>query len=159
MDKFKNFITKLYTDFKSLIKNIFKTDISKLRFETVASLLVKTILFMALIKDSNAAQIKFINIDIKYWFIYIAFILIFYSFGYLLSKSKQVVFLVVYNLLYSSILIADLWYYRVNRDVYGLKNILFPGTFNVMNGSLINFNIIDLIFIIFVLILIERNKL
>lgn len=148
MDKFKNFVTNLYTDFKGGVKRVFNTDISKLRFETVVSLLIKTVLFMALIRDGNAAEIKFINIDVKYWFIYVAFILIFYSFGYLLSKGKQIVFLIAYNIFYSLMLVADLWYYRVNKDVYGLKNILFPETFNVMKGSLINFNVIDLIFII-----------
>ena len=95
MDKFKNFVTNLYTDFKGGVKRVFNTDISKLRFETVVSLLIKTVLFMALIRDGNAAEIKFINIDVKYWFIYVAFILIFYSFGYLLSKGKQIVFLIL----------------------------------------------------------------
>lgn len=152
MKKLKNIVVKIYLESKNLIKGIFKNDISKLRFETVASLLIKTILFMSLVKEENAVQIKFVNIDIKYWFIYIAFILIFYSFGYLLSETKQTVFLILYNILYSSILVIDLWYYRVNRDVYGLKNILFPDTFNVMKGSLINFNVIDLIFIVDILL-------
>lgn len=148
MNKLKNFIINFGLDVVALVKKIFKTDISRLRFETVTALLIKTVLFMTLVKVSDAVTLKFININIKYAFIYAAFILLFYSFGYLLSKNKQIVFLIGYNALYSAMLIVDLWYYRVNRDVYGLKNILYPGTFNVMKGSLINFNIIDVVFII-----------
>lgn len=153
MNKVKEFIVKIGTEFWTLIKKILKTDISKLRFETVVALLIKTVIFMTLVKASDAAQIKTINIDIKYAFIYLAFILVFYSFGYLLSKGKQVVFLILYNLAYSAILIADLWYYRVNRDVYSLKNILFPDTFNVMNGALVNFKAIDLIFVVDIILI------
>ena len=148
MNKLENFIINFGLDVVALVKKIFKTDISRLRFETVTALLIKTVLFMTLVKVSDAVTLKFININIKYAFIYAAFILLFYSFGYLLSKNKQIVFLIGYNALYSAMLIVDLWYYRVNRDVYGLKNILYPGTFNVMKGSLINFNIIDVVFII-----------
>lgn len=152
MNKLKVFLKKLCTEFFMLSKKLLKTDISKLRLETIISLLIKTIIFMTLVKASDAIQIKTVNIGIKYSFIYVAFILVFYSFGYLLNKNKQIIFLVIYNIVYSGILIADLWYYRSNRDVYGLKNLFYPDTFNVMDGPLVNFNIIDLIFVIDIIV-------
>lgn len=154
MNKIKNFVINFGSNIAAIIKKVFKTRISRLRFETVVALLIKTILFMALVKASDATQLKFININYEYAFIYTAFILLFYSFGYLLSKNKQIVFLILYNTVYSLILVADLWYYRVNRDVYGLKNILYPGTFNVMQGPLVNFRSIDIIFFIDIVLVI-----
>ena len=56
----------------------------------------------------------------------------------------------------------DLWYFRGNKDFYGLKNILYSGTFNPVGGSIINFKFIDLILfldVLFILIFIVVKKI
>ena len=86
--------------------------------------------------------------------VYLGFILLLYSFGYILSNNKQTIFYILLNTLFSILLISDLWYFRVNRDFLGLKNIFVKGTFNPSGLSLINPKIIDLVFIIDIILII-----
>lgn len=127
---------------------IFSTEIGKIRFFTIIDMLFKSLLFMTLIEVSSADKIKFFNIPFKFTAVYLGFILIFYSFGYLFSKNKQIVYYIIIDTLYSTLLIFDLWYFRINKDFLGIKNIFYSGTFNPLNGNLYQFKIIDLLFII-----------
>ncbi|MDO5517230.1 MAG: LTA synthase family protein [Clostridium sp.] len=49
----------------------------------------------------------------------------------------------IFNLLFSLLLLFDFGYYRVNGDFLGLKNILFPNTFNPSSHSIFDFKITD----------------
>ena len=69
-------------------------------------------------------------------------------FGYLFAKVNQIKFYMIFNIAYTVMLIADLWYFRVNRDFWGLDNIFFPGTFNPFQGLLIQPRPIDLLFLV-----------
>lgn len=159
----RDFIKKLYKKLVMLIGEVLKTSMGKLRLITIISLTIKTILFLALIQVGTADIIKPININVKFTFIYLSFVLLFYSIGYLFSKNKQVIFQVVLNLLYSILLIADLWYFRANNYLLGLRNLLYSGTFNPLGKSLYNFKLIDIIFavdiiMIFLWIIIRRVR-
>lgn len=154
LDKVK-FVLKNYYKIITLLKNkILDSKMSKLRFVIVLDMLIKTVLFLALLEDNNSDTLEIANISFKFTIVYLSFILVFYSFGYLFSKNKQVIFNVVLNVLYSVLLLVDLWYFRANKDLYGMKNILFKGTFNLAGESLINFQWIDLIFIIDIILII-----
>ena len=153
LESIKSFFVTFKEKCKDFRKNIFSTTMNKFRFILVIDLLIKTILFLALVETSTADKIQFSNISIKFSVVYLAFILLLYSFGYLFSKNKQMVFYFVLNTLYSTLLVADLWYFRVNRDFLGIKNILMPGTFNPIGESLFQFRPIDIIFIIDIVIM------
>ena len=142
--------------------NFLKSAMSKFRFTIVIDLLVKTLIFMALIevREGNKVELQYINF--KFSLIYLAIILIFYSFGYLLSNNKQIVYNMLLNLFYSLFLIIDLWYFRINKDFLGIKNLIYKGTFNPMGKSLFQFKPIDLIFVIdivAILIIISVKKI
>ncbi|MDI9217806.1 LTA synthase family protein [Clostridium tertium] len=122
--------------------------ISKFRFATIIDMLIKSLLFMALIEVSSADVIKINNISFKFIFVYLAFILLFYSCGYLFKGNKQLIYYIFINISYSFLLIMDLWYFRVNRDFLGLKNMFYIGTFNPVGESLYQFRAIDLLFIV-----------
>ncbi|MDS0528174.1 LTA synthase family protein [Clostridium sp. SHJSY1] len=149
----RDFIIKIFKELIILKRKLLETNISKLRLITVVSLTIKTILFLALIQVGSADIIKPINLNFKFTFIYVAFILLFYSIGYLFSKNKQIIFQIIFNLLYSALVIADLWYFRANNYLLGLRNLFYSGTFNPLGKSLYNFKLIDVIFVIDILVI------
>ena len=154
LEKLKNWPNKKIKDVIGLKNKLLKNQMSKIRIITVLGLLLKTLIFLALVQVSTADTIKFENMRFKFSFVYLAFILLIYSFSYLLAKNKQIIFHIIMNTVYSLLLIADLWYFRVNGDFLGIKNILFKDTFNPLHRSLYNFNIIDLIFFMDIIIII-----
>ncbi|MGN0027790.1 MAG: LTA synthase family protein, partial [Clostridium sp.] len=74
---------------RSYRKGIFSTEISKFRFATIIDMLIKSLLFMALLEVNSADTIKINNISFKFIFVYLAFILLFYSIGYLFQRNNQ----------------------------------------------------------------------
>ena len=80
--------------------------------------------------------------------VYLGFVLLLYSFGYMFSNKKQILFYIILNTLFTILIILDLWYFRANRDFLGLENIFVRATFNPSGLSLINPKIIDLVFLI-----------
>ncbi|MGG7179436.1 LTA synthase family protein [Clostridium paraputrificum] len=150
----KSSMINFYRGLVDLKNKTLNRPISKFRFTIVLDMLVKTVLFLTLLEVNTADKIKFSNISVKFIFVYLAFILVLYSFGYLFSKNRQIIFYIILNILYSGLMIADLWYFRVNRDFFGLKNIFFNGTFNPVGESLLNFKPIDLLFVIDIVIII-----
>jgi len=154
IEKFKNCSSKVFADSIALKNRILNTQMSKFRIVIILDLLLKTLIFLALVQVSTADTIIFNNIRFKFSFIYLAFILLIYSFSYLANRNKQIIFNIVINIGISLLLIADLWYFRANGDFLGIKNILFKDTFNPLGRSLYNFNSIDIIFIIDIAIII-----
>lgn len=147
---FKNF----YMEFILIIKKLLSSSITRLRFITVIDMLIKTILFLTLIHNAGAERTQALNTSVRFSLVYLGFILFVYAFGYLISHNKQTIFYTLLNLGYSILLIADLWYFRVNGDLLGIKNIFFNGTFNPSELSLFNFKSVDLIFIVDIITLI-----
>ena len=117
MNTRQNSKLKNVLDFLKKAKNkIFINSISTLRFITILSMLVKTILFLPLLYTNSTKQSIIFNTSIRFSFVYIGFILFIYSFGYLISKNKQTIFYILINLLYSILLVFDLWYFRINKE-------------------------------------------
>ncbi|WP_252228798.1 MULTISPECIES: LTA synthase family protein [unclassified Clostridium] len=134
-------------------RKLFSDKVSILKFFTVITMLIKSIIFTAILNIDTTDKILKKNISFKFTIIYLAFILFVYSFGYLFSKNRQTTFYIILNSLYTLLLIADLSYFRANRDLLGLKNILFENTFNPLQNSLMNLRPVDLIFIIDIILL------
>ncbi|NFI93648.1 LTA synthase family protein [Clostridium botulinum] len=134
-------------------RKLFSDKVSILKFFTVIAMLIKSIIFIAILNINTTDKILKKNISFKFTIIYLAFILFVYSFGYLFSKNRQTTFYIILNSLYTLLLIADLSYFRANRDLLGLKNILFENTFNPLQNSLMNLRSVDLIFIIDIILL------
>ena len=146
-------IGKVNEKVKNFKKSITSTNMGKFRFAIVIDMLIKTILFLLIIESSTADKIDGATINVICIVAYLSFILFVYSFSYLFSKNKQIAFHMVVSILYSCLLIIDLGYFRVNKDLIGLKNIIYNGTFNVMGKSCFNFRLIDSLFIIDIIIL------
>ncbi len=134
-------------------RKLFSDKVSILKFFTVITMLIKSIIFIAILNIDTTDKILKKNISFKFTIIYLVFILFVYSFGYLFSKNRQTTFYIILNSLYTLLLIADLSYFRANRDLLGLKNILFENTFNPLQNSLMNLRFVDLIFIIDIILL------
>ena len=106
----------------------------------ILAFLIKSILFVVLLDPSFNSSID----SASYSFVYLTFIVFIYSFGYIFSKNKRIIFYISSSFIYSILLLTDLWYFRVNGDFFGVNQILFSGTFNPSKKSLINFKPIDL---------------
>lgn len=145
-----------------LLNHIIRKTSNRLRIIVLLMVLIKTFIFMSMIESQTCNQISINNMEFKFAITYLSFILIIYSFGFLLNKNKQLVFNLLFDILYTGILVFDLWYFRTNKDFYGLKNVFYPDTFNLSGQSLINFQLIDIVFfidIIFILLWIIIKKI
>lgn len=139
--KFIGFITKFSNKFLD-------SSIAKLRFFTVLDMLIKNILFMTIIHMYSAGFSTSFTKAISFSIVYLGFVLLLYSFGYMLSNKKQIIFYIILNTLFTILIISDLWYFRANRDFLGLENIFVKATFNPSGLSLINPQIVDLAFFV-----------
>lgn len=153
--KFKTFILSFFKELDLIIKKLLSTSINKLRLITVLNMLIKTILFLTLLHGNPASRTQALYTSIKFSIVYLGFILLFYAFGYLFSRNKQTTFYILLNFLYSLLLTLDLWYFRVNGDLLGIKNIFFSGTFNPSNLPLFNFEFVDILFTIDITIILS----
>lgn len=120
--------------------NILSNHNIQLMIFVTLTFLIKSILFVVLLDPSFNS---FIN-TLSYSIVYLTFIVFIYSFGYIFSKNKRIIFYIISSFVYSILLLTDLWYFRVNGDFFGVNQILFSGTFNPSQKSLINFKSVDL---------------
>lgn len=153
MEKIINSFLKLGRFLIDIKNRIFATSMSKFRATTVILLVIKTIFFLGLVQEASADKLTYGDISTKFAFIYLAVVLSFYSLGYLFNKNKQIVFHILLNLLYGVLLVSDLWYFRANNYLLGIRNILYKGTFNPLGGALYKLKPIDWIFFIDIIIL------
>lgn len=148
MKKKINKIHDIYNEFKISLREKLKIPICRMRLIFILDLLYKSILFTAIIESKDATKINFLVLPYKFLFPYLAFIIFIFEFGYLVSSKKEIIYHFIVNFGLSLLLIIDLSYFRSNRDVVSLKHIFFKGTFNPVNGELINIKFIDVLFII-----------
>jgi phosphoglycerol transferase MdoB-like AlkP superfamily enzyme len=147
--------TKIDTNiYNKIINRINIPAATRLRTAVVSGILIKTILFMALLESEGSRTLYLNYISFEFSLVYLAFIGVVFSFGYLLSFKKQVKFYIAFNAFYSILLIFDLWYFRINKDFPGIKNIFFKETFNPMRQSLFRPELIDIVLIVDLLLLI-----
>lgn len=134
--------------FNKILKYLSKP-IIEFKFLFILFVLIKSILFTTSFNYSKSN----LKDNCTYSAVYLIFIIFIFSFGYLFSKQKQVWFYIIFDFLFSLLLFFDFGYYRVNGDFLGLKNILFPNTFNPSGHSIYGFKITDSLVFIDVIIL------
>ncbi|CDM67206.1 phosphoglycerol transferase [Clostridium bornimense] len=100
--------------FDYIANNLKKLKEDKSFIFILLSMFIKTILFIMLISDSKASKINFkqLFVGVPQILVYIAFILIFISFIYLFKNKGRIIYVIMLDLVFSIILIGDLWYYR-----------------------------------------------
>ena len=131
------------------VKEIFLNKVSRFRLITVMDMLIKSLFFIVLLEVKSVDKLEFNNMIFKF-----TFILLVYLGGYLFSENRQRIYYISLNVLYSLLLIFDLWYFRVNADLVELKNIFYLGTFSPSGKSLYQFRNIDLLFILDIIVII-----
>ena len=141
---------KIYT---GLGRSTILTPVIKLRIALLFMAVIKAEMFLALLESSKAKTLTWGNISFKFWYVHLAFTALILSFGFLFPRGKQIKFYIIFNIIYSGLLICDLWYFRVNRDFLGLKHIFYTGTFNPLKESLIRGELIDFIFFIDIVVM------
>jgi phosphoglycerol transferase MdoB-like AlkP superfamily enzyme len=85
---------------------------------------MKCIIFMNAINSANATDFSLKSANMVYPILFAAFIFIFISISYLFRGKGYLIYLNILNMLYSAILVGDLWYYR------GFVSFLSPHLFS-----------------------------
>ncbi|AVQ39586.1 LTA synthase family protein [Clostridium botulinum] len=143
--------------FCSLYKNIKELLENKFFLTVVIGTFVEYVLFLLILSDGNAVSIDFRSafLGIPPILIYIAFILIPYSFAFLFNGRGQKVFLIIINIMISVLLIFDLWYYRSYSSFLNCYMFDMVDNLEGLSSSILAmFRTIDLIFIVNPLILV-----
>ncbi|WP_029699457.1 LTA synthase family protein [Clostridium sp. Ade.TY] len=117
-------------------------------------LVVKSIIFMSIGASNTGKTFTGVVIAKELVLAQLAFIGILMFMALFFKGKKQITYLIIIDILYSLMLLADIWYYRASRNYLGLRHILFKDMFNPMNESIINPNKLDLLFLIDIPILI-----
>lgn len=109
---------------------------------------LKGIIFTFIGASTDGVSFGGVVIDFQLIFAHIAILGLLVFPAFLFKKKGVFRYLIVIDLLYSVLLIADLWYYRASGYYLGLKYIFFKDIFNPLGRSLINPNKLDLLFIL-----------
>ncbi len=94
------------------------------------SVILESMFFMKILNTPGAAKFKLNlkpSIDdlliLQKIYLYILFTVILMSFTYLLSERIRVAILIIIKMLYSVLLLGDIWYYRGFKDFLSLHNL------------------------------------
>ena len=117
-------------------------------------LVIKSIIFIGIGSSNTGKTFSGFKIEKELILAQLAFIGILIFISLFFKGKRQITYLIIVDIVYSLILIADIWYYRASRNYLGLRHILFKDMFNPMHESLINPNKLDLLFLIDIPILI-----
>ena len=137
MSNFKEKSSNILSKFSNYISK----PIIELRFSFILFLLIKSVLFVTSLDYS----ISNLTDNASYFAVYLTFIIFIYSFGYLFPNDNQIFYYIISSFLFSVLLFINYGYYRVNGDFIGLKNILFPNTFNPSGHSIYTFRLYDIL--------------
>lgn len=148
---------------KIRLKNIFN---DRIGFIVFSSVLLQSIIFIQIIQTDGASKLNTNITDSIFWNIKVSilFELIIISFSLLFSGFLRLAYLIAVNLVFSALLIGDLWYFRGFQDFlsfhsFGEAKNLNDFFKNIMTMS----RFIDLFFIVDNIIIISltvllRNK-
>lgn len=119
----------------------------------VIILFVKSFLFTAIATSFQGQTISKVILDMQLLPAYISMIIIMVSPALLFKGRGQIIYLLVVDIIYTIIMLADLVVYRGTSCYIGLKNIFNPELFNPANNFVFKFVILDFIVVIDVVIL------
>lgn len=112
-------------------------------------IIIESLLFTNILLSYGASKLSFSFYSFSKIYLYILFTLIPLSFTYLFSEKIRFWLLIIIKLLYSTLLVGDLWYYRGFQNFLSLHNL--GETENLTNLSGTAFAMtrpIDIVFII-----------
>lgn len=114
------------------------------------ALIFKTLIFIVACSSDNGITFKGtwgIYIDYRIILGQIAFLAILMFPMYFFKERRQLSYLIVIDIIYTLLLIGDIWYYRGNRELLGVRHLLFHEMFNPLGDNLINPASMDLLLI------------
>jgi len=120
-------------------------------------LILKAFLFLNVLASSGASEItvEFKQLTFDNFYKVALFSMLFISFTYLFKKGAHLWALVIFNFLFSILLIGDLWYYRGFKSFLSFHLLSETQNLNNLSSSVISMaRPVDLIFLIDVVIMI-----
>ena len=133
--------------FKDTLLGIYK---DKIAIFTFITLIIKTFLFYSILLSYGSAKIIMIHdkLVLINFYIYILFILAFISFTFLFKKRVHLILLLALDLIYSVLLIGNLWIYRSFNSFLSLHMLSESQNLNNMSSGVFSmFRTVDLVFI------------
>lgn len=158
-------ITQIMTSKRSVFKVRGKLDyilMDKIGILTFILLLAKTLIFMNVLKSKGAATLKgsLDTYSLLNSYIYILFIIMAMSFTYLFHKRAHLCALVIVNILYTTLLIGDLWIYRGFNSFLSLHLLTETSNLNNMSEGVMSMaRPIDILFIVDIILIIVLSIL
>lgn len=143
---------------QNFIKNNFQLFIKDtLFFITLFSLYLKSILFVLLVNSEKATKFNAAGAFYgkAHILVYLCFITIFLSFSFLLKNKGKLLYFLIVNILFTFLIISDLWYFRGFNSFITLHILSQTSNLNNLSSDIFSMmRTIDIIFIIdfFVLI-------
>ncbi len=94
-------------------------------FAVFISIIAQSVLFLGIVQNDGASKISFTMTDLANSNIKIIVLqsLIIISFSFLFSKYIRLTYLLIINLLFSLLLVGDLWYFRGFQDFLSLNTL------------------------------------
>ncbi|MDP4089542.1 MAG: LTA synthase family protein [Bacillota bacterium] len=135
-------------------KGILKSRLSyvlhdKMAVITFVLLLLKSTFFVNIVESSGSSKLKVNVLNLVYSYSHILFLLLFLSFAFLMNKRARLWFFVIFNILFSVLLIGDLWYYRGFKSFMSLYLFSEVKNLNNLSDSIISmFRPVDIIFVV-----------
>lgn len=161
-----NNTTKLNTN-KINRKGILKENLQLLAkdtlfFVTLLCLYLKSILFILLVNSEKATSFKvgWAFYGSPHLLVYLCFIIIFLSFSFLFKNRGKLLYFIAIDLLFTFLLLCDLWYFRGFNSFLTLHNLSQTGNLNNLSSDVFSMmRTIDLIFVADFIILIPLTIL
>ncbi|MGL5152625.1 MAG: LTA synthase family protein [Clostridium sp.] len=141
-----------------MIKKLFNKVSSKIVVMFLVIIVIKTLIFQFMGASKTGDFFYGANYDLVLFPVHLSMILIFIFPCYLFKGKNRFRYLMIVNILYSLMLIIDLWSYRAGGYFFSFKYIINPELFNPLGGSLFQPNILDFLFIMDIPLLIKRYK-
>lgn len=137
---------------KDILKKI---QVNKLIFliVVVIVLFIKSFLFTAIATSFQGQTISKVIIDMQLLPAYLSMIIIIVSPALFFKGRGQVIYLLVVDVIYTIIMVADLIIYRGTSCYIGLKNIFNPELFNPANNFIFKYGVLDFIIALDVILL------
>lgn len=145
----------------------FKERLDLLTLITFLLIFIKEIVFLHMLRAPNASRINFSKLmkdPFESLFVtpdaisFLLMILMLISLSFLFKNKIRLIYSLSLNLIVSLIILMELWYYRGNYSFLSIKHIMFNEIFNPLGNSLFQFNLIDIVFFIDLLIIVIYLK-
>jgi Phosphoglycerol transferase and related proteins, alkaline phosphatase superfamily len=162
-------ITHSYTKNISILKKILLSLLEdKIILVIFLSIFIQTILFMDIIPTGGAASLNFNFLELIFGntYLYFLFSMMLISFAFVFSKKLRIFFVSAINLLYSILLVADLWYYRGFQDFLSLHSLGETQNLNNLSKAVLSMArpidilfVLDNIIVITLIFFLKRNNI